>query len=76
MAGLLQIRNVPEATRRGLKKRAAEQGLSLNEYLLRLLDDETQHPTLVDLTARIASRAERAAESSADQIRAEREAIG
>ena len=37
MAGLVQIRNVPDETRQGLKARAAARGESLNDYLLKLL---------------------------------------
>lgn len=33
MAGLVQIRNVPDETRRALKSRAAAEGRSLNDYL-------------------------------------------
>ena len=76
MGGLLQIRNVPEATRRRIKTRAAEQGLSMNDYLLRLLEEETRQPTLAELTVRIGSRAERGTESSAAGIRLERDARG
>ena len=37
MNSLVQIRNVPEETRRALKARAAARGASLNAYLLELL---------------------------------------
>jgi plasmid stability protein len=74
MAGLLQIRNVPDETRRELKARAADRGQSLNDYLLGLLAEEVRHPTFAELTARIAARSERLTRSSVDDIRAERDA--
>ena len=46
----------------------------MNDYLVRLLDDETRQPTLAELTARIARRSESVTESSAAGIRAERDA--
>ncbi|MFL6046017.1 MAG: FitA-like ribbon-helix-helix domain-containing protein, partial [Propionibacteriaceae bacterium] len=44
MASLLQIRGVPDQTRRELKARAAARGQSLNAYLLELVDREVARP--------------------------------
>jgi len=74
MAGLLQIRNVPDEARRALKARAAEQGESLNEYLLRLLIDDASRPTVAEVLKRAAARSEKSSASSVDIIRADREA--
>lgn len=60
MTSLLQIRNVPDETRRTLKARAAERGESLNTYLLGLIEPEVARPTVTDVLARAARRAERA----------------
>lgn len=76
MAGLVQIRNVPDEARRVLKARAAERGESLNEYLLRLLLEEAGRPTVAEVLKRAASRSEKVAVSSVDIIRAERDARG
>ncbi len=73
MAGLLQIRNVPDDARRALKARAAEQGESLNEYLLQLLIEEAGSPTVAEVLTRAAERAERSAVSSVEIIRADRD---
>ncbi|WP_147919121.1 FitA-like ribbon-helix-helix domain-containing protein [Ruania zhangjianzhongii] len=76
MASLLQIRGVPEETRRELKARAAERGQSMNAYLLDLVTRETERPTVVEVLRRAERRAERADISAADIVataRAERE---
>ena len=43
---MIQIRNVPDRVHRALKSRAALQGLSLSDYLLRELRGLTERPTL------------------------------
>jgi len=73
MAGLLQIRNVPEEARRALKARAAERGESLNEYLLRLLIEDASRPTVAEVLKRAASRSEKSSVSSVDIIRTDRD---
>lgn len=73
MAGLVQIRNVPDETRRALKARAAASGESLNEFLLQLLLEEAGRPTVAEVLARAASRSESSTVSSVDLIRAERD---
>lgn len=76
MASLLQIRNVPEEARRTLKARAAARGVSLNAYLLELINREVARPTVGEVLDRAAQRAERADVSALDVLaraRAERE---
>ena len=73
MAGLVQIRNVPDETRQALKARAAARGESLNEYLLKLLIDEAARPTVREVLERARARSERSAVSSVDIIRADRD---
>ena len=76
MSSLLQIRDVPEETRRALKARAAARGESLNAYLLQLIEREVARPTVREVLDRAARRAERANVSALDGIaaaRAERE---
>jgi plasmid stability protein len=72
MPSLLQIRNVPEETRRALKARAAASGESLNAYLLALLGREVEQPTVAEVLERAARRAERTEASALDIITAER----
>ena len=76
MTSLLQIRDVPDDARRALKARAAALGKSLNSYLLELIDREVARPTVEEVLARAAGRAERATASAVqviDEARAERE---
>jgi antitoxin FitA len=76
MSSLLQIRGVPEETRRTLKARAAACGTSLNSYLLDLVNREAARPTVAEVLDRAARRAERADASSLDIVtdaRAERD---
>jgi plasmid stability protein len=72
MGVLLQIRDVPEETRRVLKVRAAAQGRSLNSYLLDLLVREVTRPTADEVFDRATRRAERAAVSAVEAIDAAR----
>jgi plasmid stability protein len=53
---MIQIRNVPDDLHRRLKARAAEQGLTLSEYLLRMAEREAKRPTIAELTERIQAR--------------------
>ena len=66
MPSLVQIRNVPEGTRRALKARAAARGESLNAYLLELLERETARPTVAEVLERAARRAERVEAAALD----------
>jgi len=72
MGSLLQIREVPEEARRGLKARAAARGQSLNAYLLDIIDREVGRPTVAEVLDRAAQRAERATASAADVVAAAR----
>lgn len=56
MSKMLQVRNVPESLHRILKARAALEGLSLSEYVLRELRRTAERPTPEELRRRIASR--------------------
>jgi len=68
MGSLLQIRDVPAETHRALKARAAARGESLNSYLLGLVQREVRRPTVEEVLARAASRAERASASAVDVV--------
>ena len=53
---MIQIRNVPDDLHRQLKARAAEQRLTLSDYLLRLVEREAARPTIEELSERIRRR--------------------
>jgi plasmid stability protein len=74
---MIQIRNVPEDLHRELKARAAKEGLTLSDYLLRMAEREAGRPTIEELSARIRRRGRvQLSESSADIIRRMRDAAG
>jgi plasmid stability protein len=73
MGSLLQIRDVPDEARRGLKARAAAHGQSLNAYLLDLLNREVARPTVAEVLQRAARRAEHGTASAGDLISAARD---
>ncbi len=52
----IQIRGVPEPLSRTLKAKAAADGRSLSDYLLRELDQLAARPNRAELLARIAER--------------------
>lgn len=56
MSRTLQVRNVPETLHRTLKARAAQQGLSLSDYLLRELDRVATKPSREELYERLRRR--------------------
>lgn len=54
--GLIQVRNVPEDVHRTLKVRAAAEGTSLSDYVLREVTRVARSPTPEELDARIRAR--------------------
>jgi antitoxin FitA len=70
----IQIRNVPPELHHKLKARAAEEGLTLSDYMLRLAQRAADIPTPEELVRRIRSRPPVRLETPpADLIREERE---
>ena len=55
MSKMIQVRNVPESLHRKLKARAADEGLSLSDYVLREMEHLAERPTMKELAERIAS---------------------
>jgi antitoxin FitA len=53
---LIQIRHVPEPVHRKLKTRAAQEGMSLSDYLLREIEQITKRPSIDELLERIRLR--------------------
>lgn len=75
MGAMIQIRHVPEDIHRTLKSRAALEGLSLSDYLLREIRELASRPSPAELRARLSSRARvDTRESMAEAVRAERDA--
>jgi len=73
MPRMIQVRHVPDDLHRTLKARAALEGLSLSDYLLREVRRIAERPTLDELRRRLAGRAPMVARvSPARAIRAER----
>ena len=73
MSIMVQIRNVPSDLHRELKARAALEGMSLSDYLLRELRQVLDRPTLDEMRKRLASRgAVRVHPAPAAAVRAER----
>lgn len=73
MSVMVQIRNVPTDLHRELKARAALEGMSLSDYLLRELRHAIDRPTLEEMRKRLAGReAVRPRPSPAVVVRAER----
>lgn len=71
---MVQIRNLPDPVHRELKVRAAREGLSLSDLLVRELTKVAERPTAADLMARIAARPRPPRPlDSARAVRAERE---
>ena len=72
---MIQIRNVPEETHRRLKARAALEGMSMSDYILRELRRLAEKPTLEELRARIAEQPKvELRESAAEAVRRIRDA--
>jgi len=53
---MIQIRNVPSDLHRQLKARAALEGMSLSDYLLRELGHALDRPTLDEIRKRLSTR--------------------
>jgi plasmid stability protein len=54
MPTMIQIRHVPDPLHRKLKVRAAQEGKSLSDYLLREIERIAERPTLGELKERLA----------------------
>ena len=71
---MIQIRNVPPELHRRLKVRAAVEGISMSDYVLRELRKALDRPTRAEILERLRSKpAVRLRRTPADVIRAERD---
>lgn len=74
MSSMVQIRNVPSDLHRQLKARAALEGMSLSDYLLREVRRAVERPTLEEIKQRLSRLSPvRPRIAPAAVIRAERE---
>lgn len=75
MSKMIQLRHVPDDLHRRLKARAAQEGLSLSDFLIREARKIAERPTTAEIQARLARRAPVILrESAATAVRLEREA--
>jgi len=73
MPTMVQIRNVPSELHRELKARAALEGISLSDFLLREIRQALERPTLDEMRRRLAGRQTvRPRPAPAAAVRAER----
>jgi plasmid stability protein len=74
MSKMIQIRNVPDGLHHKLKARAALEGLSLSDYLMREARRAVERPTLDELRERLLGRAPASvSRPPAQAVRAERD---
>jgi plasmid stability protein len=74
MSKMIQLRHVPDDLYQKLKARAALEGLSLSDYLLKEIERVAAYPSVAELRERLASREPfHPRVSPAKIIRAERE---
>ena len=55
MSKMIQLRHVPDALHRQLKARAALEGLSLSDFLIREARKIAERPTIEEIRARLAT---------------------
>jgi plasmid stability protein len=71
---MVQIRNVPPELHRRLKARAAIEGLSMSDYVLREVRKALDRPTRQEVLERLRTRPlRRLRRSAAEVVRAERD---
>ena len=71
---MVQIRNVPADLHRRLKARAAIEGMSMSDYVMREIRKALDRPTRQEILGRLAAQpVRRLSRRAADVIRAERD---
>ncbi|MCC5980668.1 MAG: ribbon-helix-helix protein, CopG family [Oceanicaulis sp.] len=51
----IQIREIPEEMHRAIKERAAAEGMSMSDYLRRLIEQDLKRPDWTSIRARLTS---------------------
>ena len=71
----VQVREIPAPIHQALKDRAAAEGLSMSDFIRRLIDRELARPAWADIEARVADAAEiESPVPSAELVRSARDA--
>jgi plasmid stability protein len=71
---MVQVRNVPDELHRRLKSRAAAEGLTISDFVLREIRKAVERPTRQELLERLATGPRtRLRRNPADVIRADRD---
>lgn len=74
MNAMIQIRNVPTKLHRQLKVRAALEGISMSQFILREIERVLERPSRDEVLRRIAEQGETyLSQPAADVLRAERD---
>ena len=74
MPKMIQLRHVPDALHRQLKARAALEGLSLSDFLIREARKIAERPTVGEMRERLAQRASVSTRfAAAESVRRERD---
>ncbi len=74
MNAMIQIRNVPNKLHRQLKARAALEGISMSQFILREIERVLERPSRDEVLRRIAEQGETyLSQPAADVLRAERD---
>jgi hypothetical protein len=72
--GTIQVKNVPPAVHRELRRHAEREGLTICDYVLKLIERDQRLPAKTDWLARVAALEPVAvSQSAAEVIRAARE---
>jgi plasmid stability protein len=76
MSKMIQLRNVPDALHRRLKARAANEGMTLSDYLVAEIRRVAERPTVRELRERLREREPVLVEQApAEMVRAERDGL-
>jgi plasmid stability protein len=74
MNKMLQVRNLSAETHKKAKMRAAEEGLTLTDWVERLIEQEVGRPSMAEVFARLKTRPSmKLGKSAAEIIREERD---
>ena len=74
MNKFVQIRNIAESKHRKLKARAATSGMTITDYVERLIDRDLERPTTAELIVRARKIAQTSiGTSSIDELRLDRD---
>ncbi|HLF11345.1 MAG TPA: hypothetical protein VJA26_09020 [Gammaproteobacteria bacterium] len=74
MSKMIQLRHVPDALHRQLKARAAVEGMSLSDFLIREARKIAERPTMEEIRNRLAAQAPTRLKTSATKaLREERD---